>query len=207
MQSTVQSTFTILPNNTLGFIANPSKYHHNNEQLEAELKLIQQVKQDSSNFKGLYNKYYEQIFRFVFQRLNDREQTFDITSQVFLNALTNIHRYEYRGVPFGSWLYKIALNEVSKCFTKQFYLRTINIDSEVLNELLDESEDDLLDANLLTLKGEISRLSKNDLQLIEMRFFDQLSFKEIANITEMTEGNCKVKVYRIIDKIKKNLKT
>ena len=49
-------------------------------------------------------------------------------------------------------------------------------------------------------------LPEDELQLIEMRFFEKRSFKEIGEILEITENNAKVKTYRILEKLKKIIK-
>jgi RNA polymerase sigma-70 factor (ECF subfamily) len=184
---------------------NPLKYHHTDEQMKDELKIILLAQQDISKFDLLYHKYYEQIFRFVYQRLDDKESAFDITSQVFLNAISNIHKYEFRGVPFSSWLYRIAINELNNAFRKNSSLRTINLNTAGLKEMMDDVEEDSMEDYLPTLTEAISNLPENDLQLIEMRFFQQLSFKQIADITETTEGSTKMKIYRILEKLKNKL--
>ena len=68
---------------------------------------IEAAKRDATNFGPIYNKYYKQIFGYIYQRMEDKDVAFDVTSQVFLKALTNLHKYEFKGVPFASWLYRI----------------------------------------------------------------------------------------------------
>jgi len=60
---------------------------------EIEEFQIEAAKQDPKSFEVLYDKYYTQIFTFVLSRVNDKEQTADITSQVFLKALINIKNF------------------------------------------------------------------------------------------------------------------
>jgi RNA polymerase sigma-70 factor (ECF subfamily) len=83
-------------------------YHQTNQRMEEELSWIRRAQKDPECFGPLYKKYHEQIFRYVYQRMDDEETAFDVTSQVFMKALNNLNRYEFRGVPFSSWLYRIA---------------------------------------------------------------------------------------------------
>ena len=83
-------------------------------EVKSERELINLAKKNSKYFEPIYKKYHEQIFRFVYQRLNNEDDAADITSQVFLKALLNLEKYEFRGFPFSSWLYRIALNEVNQ---------------------------------------------------------------------------------------------
>ncbi|MBL4754030.1 MAG: sigma-70 family RNA polymerase sigma factor [Flavobacteriales bacterium] len=179
-----------------------SKYHHNKEQLAAEVEAIEAAKKDPAKFEVLYNKYYEQIFRYLYQRLDSKEEAFDITSEVFLKAMLNLYRYEFKGVPFASWLYRIAYNELNQAFRNNQVQRTINIDTTHVNEMIEEMEEDSREAYKPLLKAAINNLSDPDLNLVEMRFFEKRPFKEIGNILEITENNAKVRLYRVLAKLK-----
>src|SRR4051812_1479618 len=93
-----------------------------------ESRCVEEAKRDPLKFEALYNSYYEKIFRFVYQRVDEKEVAFDITQQTFMKAMLNIRKYEYRGLPFSSWLYRIARNELNQLFRKNSSHRTINID-------------------------------------------------------------------------------
>src|ERR1051325_10679376 len=93
-----------------------SAYHQTTEQIISEMELIREAKQDSSKFAPLYKKYFEQIFLFVLKRVESEDTAADITSQVFLKALINLSKYREMGLPFSSWLFRIARNEVYDLF-------------------------------------------------------------------------------------------
>lgn len=180
---------------------NPT-YHHTNEKLNSELDWIQQSKSDPAMFAPLYEKYHEQIFRYIHQRMDDKELAFDVTSQVFLKAMNNLHKYEYRGVPFGSWLYRIAKSELYQAFRDRSSKRAINIETVHLATFMDVFEDEENENNKKQLLKAISELKEGDIQLIEMRFFEQRAYKEMGEILEITENNAKVKTFRALDKLK-----
>lgn len=183
-----------------------SKYHVSNERQAEELALIEASKNDKSHFELIYNRYHEPIFRYVYQRMDDKELAFDVTQQVFLKAMTNLHKYEYRGVPFSSWLYRIAKSEVYDVLRKKQHLRAVNIDEVQLGEMMqDMQEETNLEKYGQRLAQAIAELDEDDLQLVEMRFFEKRAFKEIGEILEMTENNAKVKLYRILERLKKVL--
>ncbi len=174
-----------------------SKYHATKNDMANELAIIESAKKDISKFAAIYDKYYEQIFRFIFQRLDDKEQAFDATQQVFLKAMDSLKKYEFRGVPFASWLYRIASTEVHNLFRAQKAQRTVNIDSVSVYDIIEEIQENKIDQyhdKIVDIIG--NELDEDDLQLIEMRFFEKRSFKEIAEILDMTENNAKVKTYR-----------
>jgi len=182
-------------------------YHQTNQRMEEELSWIRRAQKDPESFGPLYKKYHEQIFRYVYQRMDDEETAFDVTSQVFLKALNNLHRYEYRGVPFSSWLYRIAKSELYQSFRDKKAQRTVNIDSFQLFELIEEFVDDEKDENRKKLFKSLKLMKEKDMQLIEMRFFEKRSFREIGEILEITENNAKVKTFRAIEKLKQLFKT
>ncbi len=184
-----------------------SKYHATTTDLANELGIIERAKKDISKFAPLYDKYYEQIFRFIFQRLDDKEQAFDTTQQVFIKAMDHLHKYEFRGVPFASWLYRIASTEMHNLFRAQKIQRTVNIDSVNVYDLIEELQENKIEHYHDKIVGIIANeLEEDDLQLIEMRFFEKRSFKEIGEILNITENNAKVKTYRILERLKKNIK-
>ncbi|MBK7310892.1 MAG: hypothetical protein IPI93_08900 [Sphingobacteriaceae bacterium] len=74
-----------------------SRYHHTAVQLQEEHLIIEAAKADPNNFAPLYDKYYKQIFGYLYQRMEDKDTAFDLTSQVFLKALTNLSKYEFKG--------------------------------------------------------------------------------------------------------------
>ena len=182
-----------------------SRYHVNEERLSFEEQQLAAAKADPAAFGYFYKQYHEQIFRFIYQRVDSEDTAADITSQVFMNALVNIKKFEYRGLPISAWLFRIARNELNQLFRKNKNYRTINIESAGLKgmseEMKLEPEEDLQPGMIAAIDG----LPDADIELIEMRFFEKRPFKEIGEILGITENNAKVKTYRIIEKIRKKL--
>lgn len=182
-----------------------SKYHATREDMQQEQILVEAAKQDPEQFRGLYNRYYERIFLYVWQRIDDKEVAHDVTSQVFLKAMQNLYKYEFKGVPFASWLYRIAKSEVYTVLRKQQVQRTVNIDSVGMGEMVSEMDEDPYAEWMPVLSAAVAELDEDDLQMVEMRFFEKRPFKEIADILDITENNAKVRTYRILEKLKKIL--
>lgn len=179
-----------------------SNFHQTNQLLQNELDLIKKAQKNPEQFGPLYKKYHEQIFRYIYQRMDDIELAHDITAQVFIKALLNITKYEYRGVPFSSWLYRIAKSELYQSFRDKKAERTINIDAINVVAIIDEIESDEKEENKKHLSDSLSLLKEKDVQLIELRFFEKRSFKEMGEILELTENNAKVKTFRALEKLK-----
>lgn len=178
-------------------------YHQTNSRMMEELDWIQRAKADPAHFAPLYKKYHEQIFRYVYQRMDDEEMAFDVTSQVFMKAIKNLHKYEFRGVPFVSWLYRIAKSELYQAFRDNKADRTVNIDTVQVSGFIEEFEHDESEENRERLMLCLSKMKEEDMQLLELRFFEKRSFKEIGEILEITENNAKVKTFRALEKLKK----
>lgn len=174
--------------------------------IDAEWEVIKVAQNNPAGFKPLYDKYYVQIFRFILKRTADEHLAADISSQVFMKAMNQLHKYENRGVPFSAWLYRIASNEVTQFYRKSSKNRVVSINDSHVNDLIEEDYSDDFEIKKEIMMNMLSELKESDLILIELRFFEQRSFKEIAEILDMTETNAKVKTYRIIERMKKKVK-
>lgn len=169
--------------------------------IEIEQKLIEQSKTDPQAFERLYIKYYEQILKFVYKRVESLDDTRDITSTVFIKALSNITKYKDMGFPFSSWLYRIAMNEINMFYRKTKKERIISLNEHGLKNMASESTE--VDEGLLvTLKKSLLHLSPEDLNLIELRFFENRPFAEMGDILEISEANAKIRTYRVLDKLR-----
>jgi RNA polymerase sigma-70 factor (ECF subfamily) len=136
--------------------------------------------------------------------VGDKQVAADITSQAFLKALLNLKKFTFRGLPFSSWLFRIALNECNDYFRKNQRHRIVTIEDHLVENLYDELTENTRQEDLRQqLPGILQKLSMEELQLIELRFFEQRAFKEVADITGITETYAKVRVYRVLQKMKK----
>src|SRR5215510_13057052 len=81
--------------------------------IEQEKLLIEAAQQDPRRFAELYEANFERVYAFIIRRVHDRTQAEDLTSEVFHHALANLSRFEWRGVPFAVWLYRIAANAIA----------------------------------------------------------------------------------------------
>jgi len=177
-------------------------YHHTSDHLREEIEWIRRAKSNPEDFAPLYRKYHEQIFRYIHQRMNDEELAFDITSQVFMKAMKKLHTYEFRGFPFASWLYRIAKSEIYQNFRDNKTDRIVNIDSVQIADVIEELDQDESEENKQWLIHCLSKMNESDIELIELRFFELRSFKEIGEILDITENNAKVKCFRSLKKLK-----
>jgi len=167
-----------------------------------EEEWILRAKQDPAAFRALYESHFKRIFLFILYRVGDKDIAGDLAQQTFLNAIGSIQHYELRGVPFSAWLYRIALNQCHAYFRKTKRSRTIVLEDFHLENLADEIIGDQLNDWKEALPDVLGKLNENDLQIIELRFFEERSFREVGDILGITENLAKVKTYRILERMK-----
>ena len=178
------------------------------EQILQELEIIKQSKKDNHAFGQLYEKYFTKIYYFIYRQTDDEDVAGDICSQTFLNALNKIHRYEFRGFPFSAWLYKIAANEVYKFYRKNNRKKVFSLEELKIKELVEQVDVGWDEDQIKKLIEFMKDLPTDMLQVLELRFYEDRNFKEIAYILDITESGAKMRTYRALDQLRKrfNLK-
>src|SRR6266446_10383853 len=83
-----------------------------------ERQLIEGAQKDPRRFGELYERNFERVYAFVVRRVRDRHEAEDITAEVFQHALANLSKFEWRGVPFAVWLFRIAANAIADRWKK-----------------------------------------------------------------------------------------
>jgi RNA polymerase sigma-70 factor (ECF subfamily) len=182
-----------------------NNYHIAQQKMEEERGLVALAIEDPRHFEKLYGRYFLPIFKYIFNRIRMEHETAEITSDVFAKALVNIKKYKYKEVPFVSWLYGIARNEMLQHFRKQKKQNTVFVEEDKLRHFTEEidsvNKEELFDK----MKAALEALPPEELELVEMKFFQQLSHKEIAGILNISEENARVKTFRVIKKLKETV--
>jgi RNA polymerase sigma-70 factor, ECF subfamily len=173
------------------------------EELKIENSILQRSKKDPKAFGELYEKHFDRIFNFIYRQTDDEDLTADLCSQTFLIALKNIDRYEFRGVPFSAWLYKIASNEVNKHYRKEKHDKVFSIEEVRVRELMDMVNEGWDEELMQRLVRYLKELPTEMLEVLELRFFEDKDFKEIAFILDITESGAKMRTYRALDRLRK----
>lgn len=182
----------------------------NSAELELERRLIEAAKKDPDRFVDLYEKYYDQIYRYVYRRAGgDKDTTHDLVSQTFMDALSHINSFTWQGYPFSSWLYKIAHNNVIKWYRKANKSNYVPI--EEARGLSDDrrGQEELTDAVLAKeqINAMMANLEEDEREILRLKFFEGLSNIEIAEIMDLSVSNIGVKVFRTLKKAKGFLPT
>src|SRR5579864_5208161 len=88
--------------------------HRTEPELAAERLLILAAQRDRSAFTPLYERYVDQIFAYAYTITRNRELAEDVTAATFARAIEELPRFEWRGVPYSAWLYRVASNLVAR---------------------------------------------------------------------------------------------
>jgi RNA polymerase sigma-70 factor (ECF subfamily) len=173
-------------------------------EIRKEQDLIEKSKKNSRAFGEIYEKYFDPIFNYILRQTGDEDLAGDLCSQTFVNALNHLPSYEFRGFPFSAWLYKIAGNEVNKHYRKNKGKFIFSIEELKVRELMEQTHDDWDEELIKKLIHYMNELPTEMVQVLELRFFEDKDFKEIAFILDMTESGAKMRTYRALDKLRTN---
>lgn len=173
------------------------------EEIRNEYKILERSRKDKSAFGELYEKYFDRIFNFIYRQTDDEALTADLCSQTFLNALGNVSRFEFRGIPISAWLYRIAANEVNKHYRKKQSARVFSIEEMRVKELVEMTSEEWDEELVQQMLGYLKELPVDMLEVLELRFFEDKDFREIAYILNITESGAKMRTYRALDKLRK----
>lgn len=174
----------------------------NNSQKMTEKEIISLCqKWKLENFWQLYEKYFQEIYKFVYLKTFDKELCEDITSQTFLKALDKINSFKNdENSNFRAWIYKISYNLIIDNYKN----KKENLDlSEILEIWYDSNFWKDLDnkEKLKKVFKYFDTLNPKHKQILIMRIWDDLSYKEISELTWENLDNCKKIVSRSLSKI------
>ena len=126
------------------------------------------------------------MWAFVIRRVRDRSAAQDITSEVFHQALKNVEKFEWRGVPFAAWLYRIAANAIADHFAK------IGARAERRSGRRRVPPHEIEDIERrASLYRFVDRLPADQRRVLVMRFGEERSIREIASAIGRSEGAVK----------------
>ena len=167
-----------------------------------ELKIIQACqKGNCQQFADLYDVYVKKIYQFVYYKTHHKETAQDIVSDVFIKAMEKIHLYQSDKGKFSTWLFQIARNTVIDFYRAK--KTTINIeDVWDLSDEIDIEKDEDMKLKIKIVEKYLKQLKPDQRELIIMRVWQDLSYKEIAQILGKTEASCKMSFSRAMTKLR-----
>jgi len=165
----------------------------------AERELIEAAQRDPRRFGELYERNFDRVYAYVTRRVPDHATAEDVTSEVFQQALANIRRFQWRGVPFIAWLYRIAANAIADRSA-----RSAREQGAVGEEVVDESAMREVETRA-ALYEMVRGLAGDQQRVIVARFVEEKSIREIAQELGRSEGAVKQLQFRALENLRKHM--
>ncbi len=174
---------------------------------ESEESLIERAKRDAEAFGALYERYVDRVYNYIFYRIGDTYAAEDLTARVFYRALGHIRDYRQRGAPFAAWLYRIAHNLVANWHRDQSRRHLVRLDDvAALPERGDGPQRRVeRDEDAEELLAAIRTLPAERQEILILKFVDELSNAEIAQIMGRSEGAIKSLYHRTLISLREEL--
>jgi len=172
-----------------------------------EEELVIKAQKDYSAFDKLYEYYLPRIYGYILSRVQNKEEAQDITSQTFEKAMLGLKDFEARdNIRFSSWLYRIAINNLTDYYRWAAKRKNADI-SDYQNKLKDEKDNQAEDfARKDEIIRNLEKISEEGRQILELKFFQDLSNEEISEILGISYSHLGVKIFRALKKLKEIIK-
>lgn len=169
--------------------------------MNVEREIIESIQRgERERFGELYDLYAKKIYRFIYWKTLHKESAEDLTSRVFLKALQNIDRVRMDG-NFSAWLYEIARNTVIDHFRKE--KRSIPIE-----DIWEWPDDERIERDAESqlafreVRKHFESLTPQQREIVILRIWEEMAYREIAEVMKKSEDNCKVIFSRAIAKLR-----
>jgi RNA polymerase sigma-70 factor (ECF subfamily) len=176
--------------------------HRSADELEAERLLIEAAQRERAAFAPLYERYVDQIFAYAHTLTRNRELAEDVTAATFAKAIEDLPRFQWRGVPYSAWLYRVAANMVARQARRP---ATLQLDGhepaggvspeQIVEQKARESE----------VRAAVAALPRDQQQAVLLRFGGDLRNREIAAIMGRSEGAVKLLTFRAMTSLRRQL--
>lgn len=165
-----------------------------------ERLLIEAAQRDPARFADLYERNFERVYAYIVKRVQDRAESEDLTADVFHHALANLKRFEWRGIPFAVWLFRIAANVIADRWQRSG--REFTDDSDIIQSAqVSPAEIEEVERRA-TLFRLVDTLPAEQKRVVVLRFVGQKSIKQVANEIRKTEGAVKQLQFRALSTLK-----
>jgi RNA polymerase sigma-70 factor (ECF subfamily) len=165
-----------------------------------ERRLVEAAQCDPGRFAELYEANFDRVYAFVARRVPGHEEAEDVTSEVFHQALAGLAGFEWHGTPFVAWLLGIASHLVARRWQRASSHDEILVDGLELAAASGNADRQALLAQLL------DRLPEHQRRVIERRFFERRSIREIAQELGRSEGAIKQLQFRALETLRSQVR-
>ena len=164
------------------------------EQATIEKLVKDAQKGDPAALAALYERFFDQIYRYVSFKSGSRDEAEDITEDVFVKMLESIHSFRWQGHPFSSWLFRIAHNLIVDYFRRAARKKTVPLEAAAATVgTTPDDIDRVVETNLTMAEVRVAMQGLTSLQqeVISMRFAGGLSVSETASALGKNENAVK----------------
>jgi RNA polymerase sigma-70 factor (ECF subfamily) len=169
-----------------------------------ERLLIEEAQKDPARFAELYENNFERVYAYVVRRVGDRAETEDLTSEVFHHALANLRRFEWRGIPFAAWLFRIAANLISDRWQRSNREQVEDEPGQIESAQAKASEFEEVERRAMLFRL-VDTLPTEQRRVVVLRFVQEKSIKEVAREIRKTEGAVKQLQFRALSSLRARL--
>ncbi len=167
---------------------------------DIRLLIVQAKKGDQKAFNDLLNLYWKDVYHFQLNKCNDEDEAEDITIKAFAKAFDKIDSFD-ENFQFNTWLFTISSNlYIDHLRKKKTETVSFNKSHKEIHRIVDEdpspSDKLIQEQNLAQLKAYILQLKPHYQEVINLRYFQELSYKEMAQELNEPMNNIKVKLLR-----------
>ena len=170
-----------------------------------DIELIREVLQGSNAraFETLMKRYTSQVYGAALRLVKDEENAQEVTQMAFIQAYRQLD--SWRGENFGVWMTIIANHIALRMLEKEKrrQMEPLDENTNPPNEEYDEQRE----LQLQSLEKAITQLPEIDRQIIQWHYYDDIPLQTIAQRVGQTENNIKVRMYRIRERIKKQMQS
>jgi RNA polymerase sigma-70 factor, ECF subfamily len=176
------------------------------DEREMERRWLQAAHKDPENFQFFYDKYLSRIRGYIYRRTLDLELTNDLSALTFTNALSTLDNFVWQDRLLGSWLFRIATNEIYKHAEGQSRLATVGNSDKVQNNTPDPHRSQLsriiLSEDQVQLYGCLEKLCNQDQDILTLYYWEGLKTREVADALNICENTVKTRLARSRKKLK-----
>jgi RNA polymerase sigma-70 factor (ECF subfamily) len=172
--------------------------------------LIRRAQQgDQVALTQIYEENFDRIYRYIAIKIGDRTEAEDMTQQVFLHAIKSISSYREKGLPFSSWLYRIAHNQIVDYLRKKSKHATVPLDESLPIPAVGADPKHIVETKITIEEIVMAtrKLTAAQQEVISLRFASELSITEVAGVMGKSEGAVKALQHSAIVALRKALAT
>lgn len=172
--------------------------------MQEDIKLIREVlKGNIDSFNIIVNKYELMVLKYVYSILKSRETAEDITQEVFITVYNKLYTFDTK-YKFSNWLIQIAKNKSIDYIRKYKRVHEANIEEvyELKSSAPSPEEEAEFSETKQLIMVFINSLSEVDKQILLLRYSQDKTFQDIAEILELSESSVKRRYYKARDKFK-----